>query len=213
MVVNWLIMNMKLVIFSFFLVLFFEAFAQDSNFKKFRKLSGPEKCWVIFHPFVAKKALKISEKARETAKEIQQKNMLKGNGNGGQIDAFRHTFWMASLTQEIGKRRARSLGRKHEKGNYKDYKKRRLENGVIPDEISSKMDLFNNDVGIKIGEKSDGLELQNIVVEAVLKGICKIIKKDAYENFLDCEGNYIPLESLKGKWENNKCLINSNKGF
>ena len=200
-------MNVKLVIFSFFLVLFSVVSAQESNFKKFKQLSGPEKCWVIFHPFVAKKALKISEKTRIITKEIQQKKLLKGNGNGGQIDAFRHTFWMANLTQEIGKRRARSLGKKHEKGNYKDYKKRRLEDGVVPDKISSEMDLFNNEVGIKIGEKDDGLELENIVLEAVLKGNCKIIKTDAYENFLDCEGNYIPLESLNGKWENSKCLV------
>ncbi|MDG1476543.1 MAG: hypothetical protein P8Q14_05315 [Vicingaceae bacterium] len=205
-------MNVKLVIFSCFLVLFFDAAAQESNLKKFRRLSGPEKCWVIFHPFVAKKALKISQKTRVITKEIQQKKLLKGTGNGGQIDAFRHTFWMASLTQEIGKGRARSLGRKHEKGNYKDYKKRRLEDGVIPDRISSEMDLFNNEVGIKIGAKSEALDLKNIVVEAVLKGNCKMIKKDAYDNFLDCEGNYIPLEILQGKWENNKCLVWSDEG-
>ncbi|MGB0888226.1 MAG: DUF6973 domain-containing protein [Vicingaceae bacterium] len=200
-------MRFKHVIFCFFLVVFFNASAQDSNFKKFRRLSGPEKCWVIFHPFVAKKALKISEQTRKVTKEIQQKRLLKGNGNGGQIDAFRHAFWMATLTQEIGKRRARSLGKKHEKGNYKDYKKRRLEDGAIPDKISSEMDLFNNEVGIEIGEKSSALELQRIVVVAVKNGRCKIIKKDAYENFLDCEGNYISLEILQGKWDNNKCLV------
>ncbi len=204
-------MSVKLVIFCFFLAVFFNASAQDSKFKKFRRLSGPEKCWVIFHPFVAKKALKISEKTRQITKEIQQQNVLKGNGNGGQIDAFRHTFWMASLTQEIGKRRARGLGRKHEKGNYKDYKKRELEDGVIPDKISSEMDLFNNEVGIEIGEKSSALELQSIVVAAVKNGRCKIIKKDAYDNFLDCDGNYISLESLQEKWESNKCLVWSNE--
>lgn len=204
-------MRLKIVVFSAFLAVVFNISAQESNFKKFKQLSGPEKCWVIFHPFVAKKALKISEKTRRITKEIQQKKVLKGNGNGGQIDAFRHAFWMANLTQEIGKRRAKGLGKKHEKGNYKDYKKRRLEDGVIPDKISSEMDFFNNEVGIKIGEKSKLLELEKIVVDAVLKGNCKIIKKDAYDNFLDCEGNYISLESLKGKWENNKCLVWSNE--
>ena len=33
-------------------------------------------------------------------------------------------------------------------------KKRKLEEGEIPDKISSGMDLFNNEVGIKIGKKS-----------------------------------------------------------
>ena len=195
------------MLFCCFFVAFFSVYAQESNLKKFSRLSGPEKCWVIFHPFVAKKALKISVKTREITKEIQQKNILKGNGNGGQIDAFRHTFWMATLAQEIGARRARSLGGKHEKGNYKDYKKRRLEDGVIPDKISSDMDLFNNEVGIEIGLKSDNLDIEKKVVKTVLRGECKIIKKDAYDNFLTCDGNYISLEILKGKWENNKCLV------
>ena len=199
------------MVFCCFFAVVFKVSAQESNLKKFRQLSGPEKCWVIFHPFVVKKALKISEKTRAITKEIKRKKVLTGNGNGGQVDAFRHAFWMAMLTQEIGKRRARSLGRKHEKGNYKDYKKRRLENGVIPDKISSEMDRFNNEIGIKIGANKNGLDIQKQVVEAVLKGACKIIKKDAYENFLDCDGNYIPIESLKGKWENKKCLVWSNE--
>lgn len=203
-------MSVKLVFFYCLFATFFKVSAQESNLKRFRELSGPEKSWVVFHPFVAKKALKISIKTREITKEIQQKNLLKGSGNGGQIDAFRHTFWMANLTQEIGVRRARSLGKKHEKGNYKDYKKRKLEDGVIPDKISSDMDLYNNEVGMEIGKGSGGLELEKIVVEAILQGKCKVIKKDAYDNFLDCDGKYISLESLKGKWENNKCLIWSN---
>lgn len=29
--------------------------------------------------------------------------------------------------------------------------------------------------------------------------------------FLDCDGNIIPNEHLKGKWENNKCLVGSDK--
>jgi len=204
-------MRLKLVVFCCIFSVFFKVSAQESNLKKFRQLSGPEKCWVIFHPFVAKKALKISIKTRKITIEIQREMLLKGNGNGGQIDAFRHAFWMANLTQEIGARRARSLGKKHEKGNYKDYKKRRLEDGVIPDEISSKMDLFNNEVGIKIGAKSSGLNLKELIVNAVLQGACKMIKKDAYDNFLDCEGVYISLDDLKGKWENNKCLVWSNE--
>jgi len=200
-----------MVLFACFFVAFFTVSAQESNLKKFGRLSGPEKCWVIFHPFVAKKALKISVKTREITAKIQQNKVLKGDGDGGQIDAFRHAFWMANLTQEIGERRARSLGEKHEKGNYKDYKKRRLEDGVIPDKISSEMDLFNNEIGIKIGSTKNSLDIQKQVVEAVLKGDCKIIKKDAYENFLDCDGNYISVESLKGKWENKKCLVWSNE--
>ncbi|MDF1673085.1 MAG: hypothetical protein P1U41_06245, partial [Vicingaceae bacterium] len=105
----------------------------QSKFKSFKKLSCPEKWWVIWHPFVAKKAFNVSQLARQKTDSIKQNKILKGNGSGGQVDAFRHTFWMAKLTNEIGWRRAEKLGKAHEKGNYKDYKKRRLEDGVVPD--------------------------------------------------------------------------------
>ena len=204
-------MSIKLVLFYFLFVAFFMVSAQDSNLKKFRILSGPEKCWVIFHPFIAKKVLIISEKARVITKEVLLRMVLEGSGDGDQIDAFRHAFWMASLAQEIGKRRARCLGEKHEKGNYKDYKQRRFEDGVIPDKISSEMDLFNNEIGFEIGIKYTGLDLKSRVVEAVLNGDCKVVRKDITDNFIDCEGNLIPIENLKGKWENNKCLVWSNE--
>ncbi len=184
--------------------------AQESNIKKFKQLSCPEKWWVVLHPFVVKKTLKITEESRKVSKLVMQEKLLKGTGNSGQIDAFRHTFWMASLTQKIGWRRAKKLGKAHEKGNYRDYKKHRLEDGTLPDKISSEMDLFNNDVGIRIGETAHTLEIENIVIEAVKEGKCKIIKKDVEGNFLDCEGNVILKELLKGKWENEKCLVDSN---
>ncbi len=113
-------------------------------------------------------------------------------------------------TKVIGRRRALSLGRKHEKGNYKGYKKRKLEDGEIQDKISSEMDLYNNEVGIEIGVRSETLDLENLIVKAILEGRCKIIKRDENGNFLDCDGHIIPKENLKGKWENDKCLVWSN---
>ena len=178
--------------------------------KKFKELSCPEKWWVIGHPFVAKKALRISEEARKETAIIKQEKTLKGTGNGGQLDAFRHTFWMANLTRKIGWRKAKKLGEAHEKGNYKDYKRNKLEDGVIPDKASSDMDFFNNEVGIKIGKMTDTFDFKSFVIVAVKEGRCKIIKKDNKSNYLDCEGSIIPNDELKGKWENKKCLVNSN---
>ena len=91
---------------------------QNTTLGQFKKLSCPEKRWVIFHPFVAKKALKVSLEAREITAEIKQQKLLVGTGNGDQIDAFRHTYWMARLAQEIHWRKANRLGKAHEKGNY-----------------------------------------------------------------------------------------------
>ena len=204
-------MRFKSLIFIFFLFVNKGLSAQDSKMKKFKQLSGPEKCWVLWHPFAAKKALKITEETRKITEEVKKEKLLKGNGNGGQVDAFRHTFWLANLTHGIGWRRARKLGKAHEKGNYIDYKKHQLEDGVVPDKRSSDMDYYNNDVGIKIGKIANETELKYIVIEAVKEGRCKIIKTDDSGNFLDVEGNVIARENLKGKWENEKCLVNSNQ--
>ncbi len=204
-------MNFKVLFLSFFLTLMIQLSEQKTNFRKFKDLSGPEKCWVIFHPFVAKKAIKISETARVETQNIIKEKLLKGNGNSGQVDAFRHAFWMANLTLEIGAVKAKRLGIAHEKGNYRDYKKHKNEDGVIPDEISSEMDLFNNDVGINIGELTTDFDLKGVVIKAVQDGKCKIIKKDRDENYVDCNNQLIREEDLKGKWENNKCLVWSNE--
>lgn len=198
-------MRVKLLFLLLFFVVSSLVYSQ-SKFKSFKKLSCPEKWWVVWHPFVAKKAFNVSQLARQKTDSIKQNKILKGKGNGDQVDAFRHTFWMAQLTNEIGWRRARSLGEAHEKGNYKDYKKRRLEDGEVPDKISSEMDYFNNNVGIALG-KNTNENLVEKVVELVRTGKCKIIKTDAEGNYLDCGGNVLLKENLKGKWKNNKCLV------
>ncbi|MDF1673084.1 MAG: hypothetical protein P1U41_06240, partial [Vicingaceae bacterium] len=90
--------------------------------------------------------------------------------------------------------------------NYKDYKKRRLEDGVVPDKVSSDMDFFNNAVGIELG-KITSENIAKKIVELVKDGKCKIIKVDEQGNYLDCDGNILLKESLKGKWENDKCLV------
>lgn len=182
---------------------------QNSSVGQFRKLSCAEKRWVFFHPFVAKKALKVSLEARTVTAELKQQKILKGTGNGDQLDAFRHTYWMARLAQEINWRKAKRLGKAHEKGNYRQFKKGKLEDDVLPDKISSEMDLFNNEVGIDLGKLNRGQELKNEVIKLIKEGKCKIIKTDANGNFLDEQNNIIPAEELKGKWENRKVLVNS----
>lgn len=202
-------MNKK--IFLLFLLINSYGYSQ-SNYQKFKKLSGPKKWWVILHPFKAKKALRISKEAKKVSDSIRKTNLLDGDHAGGQVDAFRHGYWMAKLHQEIGKNAARSLGKAHEKENYQTYKKRRLEDGVVPDEISSTMDLFNNEVGLSLttkGEKTPKKTLIYRVANAILLGKMRIIKKDKKGSFLTCNGKVIDKKSLKGKWKNNKCLVKS----
>lgn len=195
-----------------FLINNFLSYSQ-SNWQQFKKLSGPKKTWVIFHPFKAKKAFIISKEANRIADSIKKSPLLDKDGAGGQVDAFRHAYWMARLRQEIGESAARSLGKAHEKENYQTYKVRKLEDGVIPDEISSEMDLHNNEVGLSLitkGSKTPKNGLIYRIINAIHQGKLKIIKKDKKGNFLTCDGKIIRSKSLKGKWKNNKCLVSSN---
>ncbi|SDS55154.1 hypothetical protein SAMN05216503_3423 [Polaribacter sp. KT25b] len=199
---------------AFLFLVFTISVNSQSNFKKFFKLSGPIKSWVLFHPFKATKALKISEEASKVSDSIKKTNLLDGDDSGGQVDAFRHAYWMARLHQEIGESAARSLGKAHEKENYLTFKKWQLEEGVVPDEISSKMDLYNNEQGLKLISRESKVSKKGLiyrVLNAIKEGEMKIIKKDEKGDFLTCDGNLILKESLKGKWENNKCLISSEK--
>ncbi len=186
----------------------------QSNFSKFFKLSGPKRTWVISHPFKAKRALEISKETKKIVDSIAKTNLLDGDISGGQVDAFRHAYWMARLHEAIGKNAACSLGKAHERENYKTYKKQKLEEGVVPDKIASKMDLFNNDVGLTLtikGGKTNKDGLIYKIVNTIAAGKFKIIKKDKKGNFLTCDGKIIPTKELKGKWENKKCLVPSNK--
>ncbi|WP_237274357.1 DUF6973 domain-containing protein [Tenacibaculum ovolyticum] len=201
-------------IYLFIVSFFFSSFiCAQSNWQKFKKLSPSKRMWVLFHPLKAKKAQIISEEAYRVADSIKNSPLLDGDSNGGQVDAFRHAFWMASLRQEIGKNAARSLGKAHEKENYRTYKKNKLEDGTVPDKIATTMDLFNNEIGLSLSKNNTKAAKNGLiykVINAIHSGKLKVIKKDNNGNFLTCKNSPILQESLKGKWENNKCLVNSN---
>ena len=192
-----------------FLFISLNSFAQ-SNVKSFFDLSSPERWWVVFHPFKAKKAFIVSKNAIHITDSIAKTKILDNDKNGGQIDAFKHSFWMVRLTQKIRYRPAIKLGKAHEKGNYKSYKKNKFEDGFLPDKASSEMDLYNNEIGAQIAINKTELKRErviDIIIVEIKNGKMQILKKDSLGNFLTCEGEIIPLESLKGKWENKKCLI------
>jgi hypothetical protein len=205
--------NYLKIFFIIFLLLPFSLQAQNNSaFKKFSQLSRPEKFWVIRHPFIAKKTLTITQKVLLVTDSIAKTTTLDGDKSGGQVDAFRHAYWMASLAQNIGWRKALKLGRAHEKANHIDFKKHRLEEGQHPDKASGDMDIYNNKVGIEIAKANKKLirhEMQQEVTSSILAGKMKIIKKDSLGNFLGENNNIIPADSLKGKWNNGKCLVNS----
>ena len=188
-----------------------------SSFKQFWNVSRYEKCWAVKHIFVANKAWKITKYVRHVADSLAKSNVLDGDADGGQVDAFRHAFWMAMLSQNMKSKKALKLGIAHENGNYLDYKKHRKEEGSLPDKISSDMDLYNNNIGIDIAivlkNNNNTItvdSLKQIIINNILNGKMKVIKKNKKGEFLDADNNVIKAESLVGKWENNKVLVPSN---
>ncbi|MFN0728647.1 DUF6973 domain-containing protein [Polaribacter gochangensis] len=203
---------MKKVLIFYWFLLSLQGFSQ-SNWQQLKKLSCAEKTWVVFHPFKAQKALKVSEETQRVSDSIAKTPLLDGDKSGGQVDAFRHAYWMARLRQEIGKNAALTLGKAHEKSNYQQYKKNQLEDGETPDKISSEMDVFNNAVGVTYTEKGIPYPKNGLIyriVNGILAGNYKVIKKDQNQNYLTCGDEIIAKKALKGKWKNDKCLTNSN---
>lgn len=181
---------------------------------KFSKLSSPEKHWVLAHPFVAKKAFRITKEVQQVVDSIQQLRIIGIDSNGGKLDAFKHAYWMASLTNSIGKRKAKKLGTAHEKGNFLQYKKHESEDRILPDSVSSEMDLKNNDFGISLLNNCKKLSLtdiQNKILTALQEGKLYVIKKDANGNYVTCNSELIDLKKWIGKWDVPKCLIPSNE--
>jgi len=168
------------------------------------------------HPFVANKARKITELVRSEANEIAKGTQLDGDADGGQVDAFRHSYWMACLSKVMRPQKALRLGRAHEKGNYLAFKKDDHEEGSIPDSMASVMDIFNNELGIGLATKymeADTDTLRKLVINAIIQGEAKVLLKNSSGEFLDCEGNVLNISDFKGRWSISKCLVNSNSGI
>ena len=188
--------------------------SQNRLMHSFFQLSSPEKIWTMGHPFIAKKAWNITVRTRFVTDSLQKEGIPDRDPSGGKLDAFRHSFWMATLTERIGVRKALSLGRAHEKGNYRDFKRNRFEEGDIPDKAASEMDLFNNKIGAGIGSALQGTN-EKLVVDSVLRAIASgrmlIVLKDTLGSSCDSLLNPIPQSELRGKWITPRLLVRSNR--
>ena len=108
---------------------------------------------------------------------------------------------MALLTQKVCWKKALSLGRAHEKGNFRSFKKGKTdEEGLLPDSVSCAMDLFNNSIGASIGCNNKDIVRDNL----------KIIVKNKNGIPVDNAGNSIQVSELKSTWKTFKTLVPSN---
>lgn len=110
-------------LFFYFMVTGLTAYSQQRSYKA----STHEKLWAITHPFVYSKARKITIEALKGTEMVKKDSSLDGDDAGGQVDAFRHAYWMALLSQKICWKKALSLGRAHENGNYKSFKRKKFD--------------------------------------------------------------------------------------
>lgn len=198
-----------IILLSFFQI---QQSTSQNIIRTFFSISTPEKIWVITHPFIAKKVHIISLDAKAQAKILITDSVFFGTGNGDKIDAFRHAFWMARLSQEVHWRKVYKLGVAHEKGNYKDFKKHKLEDGALPDSISSEMDFLNNDAGRQIGVENKKLtkpELILFIRNEIINGNLWVIKQNEKGEFINNNNQIINIDNYKGKWSNPKLLVRS----
>src|SRR4030066_2385145 len=122
---------MKKRVFIIILIFLSSQISAQSNWEKFWKLSTTHQIWVVTHPFKAKKASEISMEATKVSDSVAKTDLLDKDSTGGQVDAFRHAYWTARLQQEIGKQAAISLGKAHERDNYRTFKKKQTEEGIL----------------------------------------------------------------------------------
>ena len=114
----------------------------SSIYEQFKKLTPAEQNYIRIHPH---HAFAIKDSKDKAFKETERWFGI--NGRNDKSDAFRHCFWSAILTREIGYSGAFRFTTAHELSalNPKDEKE---------------MDLHNNGVGLSIGR--DGGSDQNI---------------------------------------------------
>jgi hypothetical protein len=86
---------------------------------------------------------------------------------------------MACVTRTIGSKKALKLGRAHEKGNKLQFKKHQLEDKILPDSVSTVMDLHNNEQGAAAAQdrQLSEAELQIKILDLLKQGKLACIRK------------------------------------
>lgn len=201
----------RFVLLTLFLLVYNADINAQSLIKKYFQLPCAEKRWVICHLFISKHIFELSEEAINATKSLLTDTTLDGDMSGGQLDAFRHAYWMALITQKYGVKIAMSLGKAHEKGNYQYYKRNKKEEGILPDFESSQMDFLNNDIGIEIGKNiqfDNKTMLKALVINYIKDGKLYVLFKNKSNLYLDCDRNIIVND--KKSWYSGKCIVPSN---
>lgn len=205
---------MKFIL-ALLLVAFCRQLVAGGTYKPWQKISRPEKLWSVAHPFKAKKVYRCGLRAKHVTDSLRRAGVMT-DADGGQLDAFRHAYWMAlMITEGLPERSVRTVGEKHEKGNYLGFRKGELEDSSRADSMATVMDLRNNEKGIETGKQfitgNKSLSLIQLLINRIWNGELFILKKDVTGRYLDCENKPITVSAYAGKWFIPKCLVKSNE--
>jgi len=170
--------------------------------------------WACFHPFAALSVKRQLPKALAVYGEMKQRAVPDAYNSGGKLDAFRHVYTMAFLARKISAGKLRKLGKAHEKGNERQFRKGQQEEGERPDSLASEMDLRNNELGFVLGRANrtaDDEALKETVLQAINDGKAWYLKRNARSEYVDCAGKPLDPALYKGNWYVPKCLIKTNE--
>ena len=120
------------------------------------------------HAYIVKEN---AQKAREASE-----NAGLPDARDGQWDAFRHTYWNALNARDLGEKTSAFFPTLHETGSEANNP-----SSLEYDPVAVKMDLYNNQIGRKIGAANPNAtdeELQIKVMKALNAGELKVIKID-----------------------------------
>ncbi len=200
-----LLYSICFVIYLYFTV--YHAKAQHS-------ISPYEFRWAFVHPFAAIKIKHRLPKAMLVYNEVKQKHLLDTFEFGGKLDAFRHTYVMAYLAQNIKVKKLRKLGIAHEKGNKCQFEKQKMEEGERADSLACDMDLRNNELGFLIGSTYNNIDTQALkqkVIDEITSGNAWYLKRNGKYEWVDCKNQLVQVAHYKGIWFIPKCLIKTNE--
>jgi len=133
-----------------------------------------------FKPFAIVKDVFSTVRGTGIAQEAANRYPT-GTGIGDEADAWRHLVWTAEMTRKYGPNVAKGVSSWHEVP---------MPFGVLggaairqtPEE--KEMDLFNNSLGIEIGQSSKSLdEIKQKATEAIKSGKAKLLDKPVYGQY------------------------------
>ena len=101
---------------------------------------------------------KVKQITQEAYEQAQRLGMSSKGAHNGELDAFRHAYASARMTQEWGESLARKGGFRHEQNH--------------PNEMSEHvMDLYNNEFGRNIAKENRGVSAEELANKIYQQGI------------------------------------------